>query len=116
MILGKKNETYFRRKGLESSPPEFVRLNSAIPRFPSEAEYTYPVIESDYLQIWPVRTFDPYYPYGYGPYYYWPYGDPWYPYYYGYYGPYPFFPFIAGPHRHHAWPSAPSHFRNGRHR
>ncbi len=35
MILGKKNQTYFRRKGLESSPPEFVRLNSAIPRLPS---------------------------------------------------------------------------------
>ena len=81
-----------------------------------EAEYTYPVIESDYLQIWPVRTFDRYYPYGYGP---WPYGDPWYPYYYGYYGGYPFFPFVGVPHRHHghhAWRSGPSHFRSGRHR
>ena len=34
MSLDEKNETYFRRKGLESSPPEFVRLSSAIPRFP----------------------------------------------------------------------------------
>jgi outer membrane lipoprotein len=81
-----------------------------------EAEYTYPVMESDYLKVWPARTYDRYYPYGYGP---WPYGDPWYPYYYGYYGPYPFFPFIGIPHRHlghHAWPSGPSHFRGGRHR
>ena len=81
-----------------------------------EAEYTYPVIESDYLKVWPARTYDRYYPYGYGP---WPYGDPWYPYYYGYYGPYPFFPFIGIPHRHHGhhgWRSGPSHFRSGRHR
>ena len=86
-----------------------------------EVEYTYPVIESDYLQVWPVRTFDRYYPYGYGPYYYGPYGDPWYPYYYGYYGPYPFFPFIVVPHRHHIHhmspsSSVPSHFGKGRHR
>jgi len=86
-----------------------------------EVEYTYPVIESDYLQVWPVRTFDRYYPYGYGPYYYGPYGDPWYPYYYGYYGPYPFFPFIVVPHRHHTHhvspsSSVPSHFGKGRHR
>jgi outer membrane lipoprotein len=86
-----------------------------------EAEYTYPVIESDYLKIWPVRMFDRSYPYGYGPYYYWPYGDPWYPYYHGYYGPYPFFPFIVVPHRHHTHhvspsSSVPSHFGKGRHR
>ena len=85
-----------------------------------EAEYTYPVIESDYLKIWPVRTLDGSYPYGYGPYYYGPYGDPWYPYYYGYYGPYPFFPFIVVPHRHHthhhASSSSSSHLGKGGHR
>ena len=83
-----------------------------------EAEYTYPVIESDYLKVWPVRMFDRSYPYGYGPYYYWPYGDPWYPYYYGYYGPYPFFPFVGVPHRHHRHHMSPSssHFGKGRHR
>jgi outer membrane lipoprotein len=85
-----------------------------------EAEYTYPVIESDYLKIWPVRTLDGSYQYGYGPYYYGPYGDPWYPYYYGYYGPYPFFPFIVVPHRHHthhhASSSSSSHFGKGGHR
>jgi outer membrane lipoprotein len=85
-----------------------------------EAEYTYPVIESDYLKIWPVRMLDGSYPYGYGPYYYGPYGDPWYPYYYGYYGPGPFFPFIVVPHRHHrhhhASSPSSSHSGKGRHR
>ena len=92
---------------------------AAVRKRVDEAEYTYPVIESDYLQVWPVMAYDRSYPYGYGPYSYGPYGDPWYPYYYGYYGPYPFFPFVGIPHRHHrhhASPSSSSHFGKGRHR
>ena len=90
---------------------------AAVRKRVDEAEYTYPVIESDYLQVWPVTAYDRY-PYAYAPYYYWPYGDPWYPYYYGYYGPYPFFPFVGIPHRHHRHHASPSssHFGRGRHR
>jgi outer membrane lipoprotein len=89
---------------------------AAVRKRVDEAEYTYPVIESDYLQVWPVTAYDRY-PYAYAPYYYWPYGGPWYPYYYGYYG-YPFFPFVGVPHRHHRHHASPSssHFGKGRHR
>lgn len=85
-----------------------------------EAEYRYPVIDTDYLQTWPVMAPGyAYYPFWGDPYYgYWPY----YPYYYdGYYGPFlhPLFPLIVVPPRRHHFgaPGSPTgHFRRGGHR
>ncbi len=73
-----------------------------------EMDYSYPVLESEYIKVWPARTLGGYRPY---PYPYYPYGyyGPWgYPYYapYGY----PFYPgpfFRPFPFRH-----SHSHFRH----
>ena len=70
-----------------------------------EMDYSYPVIESEYIKVWPSRSLDgdrPY-PYPYGLYdYYGPWGYPYYsPYRYPYLYPGPFF---------RPFPFRPSHF------
>jgi outer membrane lipoprotein len=69
-----------------------------------EMEYSYPVVESEYIKVWPDRPLvgDRPYPYGYGPYDYY---GPWYP----YYSPYRYPFFYPGPF-FRPFPFRPSHF------
>ena len=74
-----------------------------------EMDYSYPVLESEYIKTWPTRTLsgDRPYPYPYDPFDY--YGPWWYP----YYSPYSYPYFYPGPlFRPFPFRSTHSHFRH----
>lgn len=63
------------------------RLESRVTREIGKHPYTYPLLHSESLYLWPRYRARNYYPYGYG---YYPYGYGYYPYSYGYYPYYHF--------------------------
>jgi outer membrane lipoprotein len=72
-----------------------------VPEKLDEMDYSYPIVESEYIKVWPNMPpeWDRPYPYPYG------YYDPWYPYYFPYGSPF----FYPGPF-FRPFPFRPSHF------